>query len=155
MTISAWVMRTNERDNVRALVSRQRGSGNKDDFLLAFIADRELRLSGLTWERVGRPYPRVLARWMHLAAIHARDGLNRLFIDGVEVGRERGTAGNVAGGSSPMIIGGAINGPDATVIDQRFLGAMDELVIYDRALDDAEVAALAAGRHPPAASRRP
>jgi hypothetical protein len=54
----------------------------------------------------------------------------------------------LGGGSSLLTIGGAVNGPDPAAVDELFEGALDELVMYDRALDRSEIGALAARQQP-------
>jgi hypothetical protein len=62
------------------------------------------------------------------------------------VARAAGQRASVSGGDNPLVIGGSFNGgADA---NQRFQGAIDELVLYQRALAADEIAALAAGAQP-------
>jgi hypothetical protein len=55
---------------------------------------------------------------------------------------------SVGGGSSPLTIGGSINGPDPALADELFAGEMDEVVVFGRALSPPELVRLAA--RPPA-----
>jgi hypothetical protein len=89
-----------------------------------------------------------LSRWFHVGVTRRRDGTTILFVDGREVGREQTGAGQLGRGPHPLLIGASTNGPDPTRTHARFDGQMDDLAIYDRALDPGEMALLAARRQP-------
>ena len=148
LTVSLWVKRLRAARGLRALVSRQLGSGNQDHFQLGldgtFVEFSSHLLKGL----LDRPLPPALGAWVHLAAVRSEDGRARLFVDGVEVGQRRSVGRSYGGGSAPVLIGAAINGPDASSASELYEGAMDEVLIYNRALADAEIEALAAGVPP-------
>jgi hypothetical protein len=71
-----------------------------------------------------------------------------LFIDGVPVARQPARDARPPEGDTAITIAGGVNGPDPTVATQRFIGALDELAIYQRALSDDEVRYLAEGVTP-------
>jgi len=150
LTISLWVNASPAR-GLRTLVSRQLGDGRLDRFYLGIDGSRQVVVfSSHLWKGVLRhPFPsHAWSRWVHLTAVHSAEGVSKLYLDGHEVMRRQTTLGPLGGGTSPLIIGGAINGPAGSGVDERFKGALDELVIYDRALSAGEVAALAAGAQP-------
>ncbi len=148
MTIAVWIRRRGPPEKVRAIVSRQQGWGARDSFFLGFTASKLMLSSDLWRIRLATEFP--LDRWVHVAATRDRDRVARLYLDGVEVARKRSrppiALPSGSGGENALLIGAARNGLGAT--SERLRGALDELVIYDRALPAQEVAALAAGVQP-------
>jgi RNA polymerase sigma-70 factor (ECF subfamily) len=152
LTISVWV-KASPAPGLRTLVSRQLGDGRLDRFYLGIDGSREaVVFSSHLWKGVLRhPLPsHAWSRWFHLTAVHSAEGVSKLYLDGHEVMRRQTTRGPLGGGISPVLIGAANNGPPGSAADERFEGALDELMIYDRALSDGEVAALAAPAQPAA-----
>jgi hypothetical protein len=67
-------------------------------------------------------------------------------------GKTGAVSGSFAADTTPIILGG--NGNDATgVPTELFPGRIDELMLYGRALDDTEIAELAAGALFPGGAR--
>jgi hypothetical protein len=97
-----------------------------------------------------RPMPATGDRWFHLAAVHRDDGGTRLYLDGLEIGKSTWSRRVLlGGGDTPLMIGGGINSPNPEDVTELFEGALDELVLYERALSVDEIAALAARKQPP------
>jgi hypothetical protein len=88
------------------------------------------------------------AEWIHVAAVRRDDGAVLLYADGAEIGRGESGPGHLGPSRNPLIIGAAINGPAPEQGQSKFQGKLDELLIYDRALAPAEIAALAHKRRP-------
>jgi RNA polymerase sigma-70 factor (ECF subfamily) len=150
ITIGAWVTRTGNASRYHALVALQKDRGRLDEFMFGF-ADGELLFSSHVWRgKMTRPIrqPTTDAGWAHIAVSRHRDGRTVLFVDGREVGQEQTGQATLDSLVNPLIIGAAMNGPDPRRAQSHFSGAVDELVIYDEALDAAAIAALAAGRPP-------
>jgi RNA polymerase sigma-70 factor, ECF subfamily len=153
MSIAVWVRRTGPPEKMRAIVSRQQGRGIRDSFFLGFRKD-ELLLSSDLWRvKLAMHLPAVRERWMHVAATRDRDRIARLYVDGVEVARKKSRAlvappPAAGAGENGLLIGAAMNRPRPASPSERFVGSIDELVLYDRALPPEEVAALAAGTQP-------
>lgn len=82
------------------------------------------------------------ATWTHLIATY--DGATaRLYVDGI-LADSTPMTGAIRGDTTPFIIGG--NGNDASGIPtELFPGRVDEVMLYRRALDEAEIALLRAG----------
>ena len=81
------------------------------------------------------PNPVQIGVWVHLTGSY--DGsTKRLYVDGVEVAS---VAGSATFSSAPLVIGGDIDGAFGFSTD----GLIDELRLYDRALDPDEIALLA------------
>jgi hypothetical protein len=145
MTVAAWVRKNPEQGSLRALITRQHGDASLDDFLIGFQG-RDVIVASHRWHGHIRFAITPTTGWLHLAATFDHDGTTRLFLDGREVAHGSGQPASVAGGDNPLVIGGSFNGGrDA---NQRFQGAIDELLLYQRALSPAEISALAAGLQP-------
>jgi RNA polymerase sigma-70 factor, ECF subfamily len=147
ITISLWIMRTGTRNHVRALVSRQLGDRSRDHFHFGFSDDQLVLRSQTEGKSTYAPFPARRGQWFHVAATRTADGVARLYVDGEEVRRKQTDSLPFGGGTTPLIIGGGVNSPDATV-KENLEGVIDELLIYDRALPPEEVAALAARVRP-------
>jgi RNA polymerase sigma-70 factor (ECF subfamily) len=146
LTVSLWVKRTEHQPGYHALVTRQAGDSNLDHFFVGFRGDLILLVSHLWGGKLFHPAPPV-GRWFHLAMVHGH-GEVVLFIDGVPVARQPARDARPPEGDTAITIAGGVNGPDPTVATQRFIGALDELAIYQRALSDDEVRDLAEGVTP-------
>jgi Concanavalin A-like lectin/glucanases superfamily len=76
-------------------------------------------------------------RWIHMAGTY--DGtIMRLYIDGIEIGTQA-LIGNIRVDNNPLTIGGEENGSTPQVVDGEFEGLIDEVRIYNRALDVTEI----------------
>ena len=82
------------------------------------------------------------------ASVKSAPGDTVLYVNGRELGRRKTSPGVLDGDANPLILGGAMNSPDSARVQAHYDGGIDDLVVYDRALPDAEIAALAAGRVP-------
>jgi hypothetical protein len=87
--------------------------------------------------------------WIHLAGTY--DGAEaRLYVDGT-LAASQPITGNFHPDTTPVVLGG--NGNDGSgVPTELFPGRIDELMLYGRALSEAEIAALHAGLLFPAVS---
>jgi hypothetical protein len=101
---------------------------------------------------VTRPLPEGLGEWFHVAVTRSHDGTVILYVDGAELGRGHSEPGRLEGGPNPLLIGGAHNGPERDRTQSHFHGSIDDLVIYDRALAAADIAALSRGQARPVLS---
>jgi hypothetical protein len=76
----------------------------------------------------------------------------RLYRDGREIGRGQSPRQALSLASAPednpVLVGAANNFPDPTFVDQKLNGSVDELLLYDRALDVSEISQLASGIQP-------
>ena len=79
-------------------------------------------------------------RWVHLTLTHTA-GEWRLYVDGQRRATEPGPAAEVF--DAPWAIGR--RGPLDAADQRHFVGDISDVRVYDEALSDAEVAALAAG----------
>jgi RNA polymerase sigma-70 factor (ECF subfamily) len=148
ITISLWVRRGGTAAHVRALVSRQFGTGAEDTFHFGFKDDQLWMRSRIKGGPTHAFAPRPRGLWFHAAATVDVAGTARIYINGEEVKRNlKEGRPSLGGGTNPMIIGGGINTPD-DFVREVFQGALDELLIYDRALSADEMVSLANGQQP-------
>jgi RNA polymerase sigma-70 factor, ECF subfamily len=153
ITVAAWIRRYQHQRDLRTIVARQYGSGDADDFYFGLTFGRLIFASRL-WGRLEVAIPQTLGQWVHVAAVRSQDGMLRLYVDGVEaksfLPEPLLRAGTLAGTpyANPVLIGAAFNTPDPTWANQKFNGAIDELLLYERALAGSDVAALAAATQP-------
>jgi RNA polymerase sigma factor (sigma-70 family) len=148
ITVAGWVKRPAGHPGLRALVSRQQGDDSADYFMLGFSGDLLVFASNVWNVRVRAVVPRY-DRWVHVAATRSADGVAVLYVDGVEATRvARAPGRSIAGGPNSLLIGAGLNVPDPDAPTELLEGAMDDLLIYKRALAAEEIAALAAGAEP-------
>lgn len=148
ITIAAWVTRGTDLRDYRAVVARQKDAGREDELLFGF-ANGQLLFASHSWQgKVVRPLPAGLPPWFHVGVTRRSDGTTILFVNGAELGRETTAGRRLGSPGNALLIGGSLNGSDPHRTNHRFDGAVDELVIFDRALSAAEMAALAARRQP-------
>jgi RNA polymerase sigma factor (sigma-70 family) len=149
LTVAVWVKRMDTPPGYHAVVTRQEGERNLDHFFVGFRGDLILAVSHVWGGKLFHPAPPI-GRWFHLAVVHGH-GEVVLFVDGVAVARQPATTARPGDSDTAITVAGGINGPDTALARQRFIGAVDELLVYQRALSPAEIAALAGGVQPPAA----
>jgi hypothetical protein len=130
----------------RTLVSRQWGDAEADHFYLGLV-DRQLLLKSASLG--GRVLGPILPAgvWSHIAATF-RNGTTTLYVNGVEVGHQTSPRVPRPELARPLMIGAGMNGPAGTRPTELFKGALDEVLLYDRALAAEEVAALSGGTGP-------
>ena len=145
LTITAWTKRTTMRDYHGAIASRQLGSDKKSFFMLSLVGpDLEFR-SDVAHGTARQAVPDPHERWVHVAVSVRRDGVSRLFVDGVAIA-EKLLQQRASLVDSPLIVGAARDLGGQML--KNFHGDLDELALYDRALGDDEIAALAHGAQP-------
>jgi RNA polymerase sigma factor (sigma-70 family) len=144
MTAAAWIRPLQLRKYHGALVSQQLGDGWAHHFLFAVIGD-DLVVTSDAWDMYLRHPLRADGRWVHVAFTRDGAGRVRLFIDGRAVA-ERAGGRLTSGRIGRLVVGSTRVDPEWRHIRQQFHGAMSELLIFDRALPDAELAVLARPR---------
>lgn len=147
ITVTAWVFPNVAPEGFKVIVSRQIDTVlHPDQFYLGFGPEN----GGMHYKwhlgtddggtlREGDIYSGVPEnnRWIHLAGTY--DGsIMRLYVDGIEIGN-RPLTGNIRVDDNPVTIGGEENGADPQVVDGEFEGLIDEVRIYNRALDASEI----------------
>jgi Concanavalin A-like lectin/glucanases superfamily len=97
-----------------------------------------------------RRLPAPLARWAHVAFTRAADGTLRLYENGERVAEAHTSAASAEPVDTALFLGATRRpGGDRFHVMSRLYGSLDEVAVYDRALSDQEIAALARGHEPP------
>jgi RNA polymerase sigma-70 factor (ECF subfamily) len=149
LTVVARVQRLGVHRGYRAIAHRQAGGGRADHFFLGFIGETLVLHSDVWGSEVEAHVALPDERWFHVAAVHdGRTGVDRLYVDGVEVASAPARAAVEVPVDGPLAVGGGINGPDPEVTTQHFHGLIAGLAVYRRPLAPREIEALAAGAHP-------
>jgi hypothetical protein len=144
LSVAAWVKRGGNPRNHRAIAMRASGTGRANYFFFGFVEDR-LKVIGSGWEgTLSAPVPDAPGRWIHVAFTHALDRSTRLYVDGVEVRRSTSRPRPMGAADGPLYIGGGLEG-ERKRVRQLFEGALDDVLVYERALTEEEIRALAAG----------
>jgi RNA polymerase sigma-70 factor, ECF subfamily len=145
LTVSAWVQaRALPARGNRAVVSRPMGDETLDHFFLGFV-NGHLTFNSNAWGIAIVHRVPLDQGWHHLAFTRST-GAVTLYLDGRPVGHTRLRQMHRAPVRAPLLVGGGSNGPG--VIYELFDGAIDEIAIFGRALEAAEIAALAGGAQP-------
>jgi RNA polymerase sigma factor (sigma-70 family) len=143
MSVAAWIKPAPLPPHPVALFSRQLPAGDANHLFWFGFAGTNLRVWSGAWTGWATRDLDARDRWTHVAFTH--DGPDtRLYIDGQRVRRIPGGIPRGEGlVTSTLTIGAARFAPDPTRVRNRFPGLIDDVVVYDRALTDAEVATLA------------
>jgi hypothetical protein len=144
-TVAAWIYRTatSKSPMQQSIVSQQRASGGDEIFNLCLVTDDPViyvanQGAGSTHDARVSGNAAAFGVWIHLAA--SFDGATlRLYRNGVLVASTP-YAYPLPTSTNPIVIGSNVN----TGSEQPFVGYIDDVMIYDGALSDAAVAALAA-----------
>jgi hypothetical protein len=149
MTVMVRVKAPLDGDGHAAVVTREMGANHDDLFFFGFVADR-LKISSRAWLGwITRPVPGAPDRWMHIAFTRRSGGPTRLFLEGIEVGRNEQGERMVTGSEpTPLMVGAGHVGFEGGAVRQHFAGLVDELAVYDRALQPDEIARAAAEQTP-------
>jgi RNA polymerase sigma-70 factor (ECF subfamily) len=143
LTVAVWVKRSGTPPMHRALAMRPMGVGRGNYFFFGFVGD-SLTVSSSGWSgRLNAPFAEPPGRWVHVAFTHDSEHLLKLYIHGVEVARRRTSARRFGAVEGSLLVGAGLEGSARDRVGQRFEGALDELRVYERALTDAEIGALA------------
>jgi hypothetical protein len=146
LTVAVWIKRSTVRKYHGALTTVRHYQHSSEDLLFAVLQNDLVIKSGAWGVSLRSPLPASLDSWVHVALTHAATGGTRMFVAGQVVAEAAGQQDQPLG-EVPLLVGAAA-GADVNHVIQHFFGAVDDLLIYDRALGDAEIAALAAGRRP-------
>jgi hypothetical protein len=148
-TAAAWIYRRKTyAASFCGIISRQIDSGDAEvfnlavarDFLKAYGPDRNAVTGMVTTASAPAAIP--LNVWVHTAVTY--DGaLIRLYQDGVQVGMDD-YAQALPATTTPLYLGTNKN----SQFDEPFIGVLDEILLYDRALSPEAIAALAHDTRP-------
>ena len=151
-TIAGWTLRTMERAGLATVLSRRGATVPlAKQYGLSFVDGGLVR--GFINTQLDPAPPTVtssngvaLGRWVHLAFTY--DGrLLSLHVDGVPAGTAVYDQ-PVVTGSTPICLGCSLISVDNITLIEPLGGLLDEVVLYSRALDAAEIRLLATGAVP-------
>src|SRR6185436_2615376 len=150
LTVAMWVRRAGNPHMNHALAMRPADNGRQNYFYFGFSGD-ELRVSSSGWGgALGARFPReATGRWEHVAFTYDAEHSVKLFIGGLEVARRTATPRMFGAVHQPLRVGAGLVGEKRARPGQRFEGAIDELLVYERALTGEEIRALSHGVSPP------
>jgi len=136
LTLAAWVKTDTNEGRLRVIISKQYGSSNHDSFVLWCHDDGRLwfSLEGVGVIQAGQP---PLNEWHHIVATY-NGSFMRLYMDGVEQSSGAAT-GSILYDNNTVLIGADSNQADHTP-DEGWSGFIDEVLIYNRALNQTEIA---------------
>jgi hypothetical protein len=145
VTVSAWIYyegSINPADMWGTALSREIGSTNRQHYHISLnIAETPSLYINDNLTTGGAATPRF--KWTHLAGTY--DGaFVRLYVNGAPAAAPLALTGPITADTTPLILGANGNGPGVGVTE-RFPGAIDELMLWNRALSADEIARLAAG----------
>jgi hypothetical protein len=142
LTIIAWVNRAPD-EKWNMIISREIKDGPSEYFGLAVFQNKAL----FSIDRDGAHYMNVRStndvpsgQWIHLAGTYDLHGL-KLFVNGKLVNSKAYSGVFEFADKNPTIIGGNTNTKGQKWVD-CFHGRIDEVRLYNRVLDDAEIAAI-------------
>jgi RNA polymerase sigma factor (sigma-70 family) len=153
VTLVAWMKPKQLPSGHRALAVRDTEGALGDYFFLG-LKGMDLVVTSRAW-RANLVYtlPATANGWVQAAFTHAKNGATKLYVDGIEVGQSTARPRGAVHLTGPLSIGAGVpragqGRPDRP--RQAFHGAVDDVLLYDRALDKDEIAWLAAGTQPQA-----
>ena len=159
MTVALWVYRTGNGSSPggsNILLSRQIGTGSSEPFVLFYAVGNcctpgmyfLVNTQNLGYSPLGTGVPVPLNEWHHWAATYDASQV-KLYMDGVLEWAVNYPGGNLALElNNPFSIGGGFNTSNAAA-EEPFVGKVDDLQLYNRALSAAEVQGLYDGSLPP------
>jgi hypothetical protein len=145
-TIAAWAISTpmaGQGPAYEAIVSRLKATESDSPYLGfrgqvdGYHPIAEFHTAGATVQAVAAD-PAPVGMWVHVGMTYDQTTL-RLYVGGHEVVAMASPGGPIALDTNPILLGAAIN---LGVVTEHLSGNLDEVRIYDRALDAAAMAAL-------------
>ena len=142
LSVTVWMKRVRPRP-FSALFTRQLQGGDSHHLFWFGLRDDLLTVHSDAWLGFTSRTLTTFEGWTHVAFVHAGDE-TRLYIDGALVRYKSGQFPRGEGlVQSPLTIGSARRRRDPLNVQHHFDGLVDEARVYDRALTDTEIAALA------------
>ncbi len=140
MTVEAWINPSGHVGSFDPVVKKAgEGFAQQDGYTLEFSGNGILffvYLSGVGWISNSQPAFVPLGSWTHVAGVYDGAAI-RLYVNGALVGAPRAAAGSIVPSSNELNIGRDPSNPG-----RLYQGLIDEIAIYNRALDAAEVQAI-------------
>jgi len=144
LTVSAWVNRGADA-NWNMIISREIKDGPSEYFGLAVVKNKALfsvDSDGAHYKNIKSMDDMPVGEWVHLAGSYDNASF-KLYVNGRLAKSESYSVPFKYQDENPIIIGGNTNSKGRTWVD-CFHGQIDEVRLYNRALNEQEVSALAA-----------
>ena len=143
LSVAAWMKRREPRRE-SALFTRQLPSFDNKPLFWFGLWENRVTVWSRSWVGWTSSRPRQSDTWTHVTFVHSGSE-TRVYVDGVLTTHRTGQLPRGADGvvTGPLIIGGMRFGTDPLQVRHHFDGLVDEALVYDRPLTDAQVAALA------------
>lgn len=142
ITVAAWVnRRTNSSWNT--VISREVQAGTSEYFGLAVVKNKALFSidpDGAHYQNIKSTEDMPVGEWIHLAGTYDNAEF-KLYVNGKLVTTSPGTGPFVFHDQNPLLLGGNSNDQGRSWLD-CFHGKIDEVRLFNRALDSTEMAAL-------------
>jgi RNA polymerase sigma-70 factor (ECF subfamily) len=146
MSVALWIKRTRASNGAAALVTRQLPSGDARHLFWFGLLNSQLRVWSGAWTGWATGKAGALDSWTHVAFVHAERS-TRLYLNGRLIRHHQASRPRGEGlVQSALTIGGARFVADPLRVRNHFFGLVDEVLVHDRALGDAEITTLAAQR---------
>ncbi len=141
-TISLWVKPT-QAD--RSVLMCGLGEAGKTGFALYKYTDTQVQMfirneAGQSASPQGGTANLVASGWHHVAATWQSQGQVKVYSDGIEVASASGITANFADWPYGVLLGAGRTIADRQVLENYYSGAMDELKVYNYALDKYAIA---------------
>jgi hypothetical protein len=134
LTLAAWVKTNSTEGRLRDIISKQYGGGSGNSFVIWYHDDGRLWFATSVGSiNVQRPSAN---EWHYIVGTYDGSYL-RLYVDGVECGNSSAT-GSLLYDDSPVLIGADCNNA-YHIPDEGWVGEIDEVLIYNRSLSQAEI----------------
>jgi hypothetical protein len=138
LTLAAWVKTDTYHYSVRHIISKQYGDGASDSYMLYYYSGNlvfvfQSGVGGVWSIQTGTPTDNV---WHHIVATYDMSSM-RLYVDGVEK-TSMATTESILYDNKPVLIGADCNNAEH-ISDEGWDGFIDEVLIYNRALSQAEI----------------
>lgn len=138
LTVMAWVLARNLPASNGPFVAK--GNTGAWEYAIYLNANGSVQLH--FWTLSGTPYTSTTAggtvipgKWQHVAGTLKKGQLARIYLDGQQVGQASSFTGDTGDGTSPFWIGRRGDG-------YYFPGLVDEVALFNRALESNEIAAI-------------
>lgn len=136
-TIALWAKPERVPSFFEAFIARPVGSGEVNSYALNIVASGVAEFYTGDQEHLTGTSSMQLGAWTHIAATYAGT-TKRLYVNGLFDQTQSSPASTYD--ASPLFIGADTAGG---VVEGHFLGALEDVRIYDRVLSDAEITGLA------------
>jgi RNA polymerase sigma factor (sigma-70 family) len=149
VSAALWMRIDRVRGFLGTMLSRKLSPGGDNLFYFG-VQRNDLVLRSAVWQpdRLAVPLANPQGRWIHVAFTRRRDGVTKLYVDGAVAAEEHARPLPAPATEEPLVIAAEFRDGKNNWAAKRFIGSLDEVMLYDRALGDDEIAEIASGGAP-------